>query len=398
MPANAPYYARRFNDTACPTNHAYPLPVLRDDHGELSSPIDIAQSDIPPHSPSRVKHPARPPSAENPYEETHNFEDLLVAAHTAAARQAARKMSAEQIEWTAPTVSGKLKRARVSRSPLSEVTPADKDSITKRQRVGILTESQFHSDEQDAPMRKSQSGSECLLENARAVGVHSAAALFRRTTDRKSRKYTRPPMSKLFMSLQLTPENFLQLQSQAKTYMLDPAHPERQNCVGNRGKGDTEMVKLRLFNCVHDFLGDGAGVTFFGEQVEKPGYMETFDAARALGEDNVPVPEDRLTWPRDGNKIISLVTPLMRRMVTNERQRQYAIETRKGGTKKRDGDSHVESPASQENSSRSAKPLTPNQSHLPCLETHQGSNTFESYASPLEQATLSVSCDHASSI
>ena len=36
-------------------------------------------------------------------------------------------------------------------------------------------------------------------------------------------------------------------------------------------------------------------------------------------------------WPRDEQKIISLVMPLLRRMVTNERQRQYAIETRKGG-------------------------------------------------------------------
>jgi hypothetical protein len=142
-------------------------------------------------------------------------------------------------------------------------------------------------------------------------------------------------MSKLFMSLQLTPENFLQLQARAKAYMLDPAHPERQSCVGNRGKGDTDMVKLKLFNCVRDFLTDGAGDQFFGEHVEKPAENDTIEAARALGEDKVPA-EGKLVWPRDGNRIISLVTPLLRRMVTNERQRMYAIETRKGGRKKDD--------------------------------------------------------------
>jgi hypothetical protein len=154
-------------------------------------------------------------------------------------------------------------------------------------------------------------------------------------------------MSKLFMSLQLSPENFLQLQAHAKAYMLDTTYPERQNCVGNRGKGDTDMVKLRLFNCVRDFLNDGIGEQFFGENVEKPGEREAIEAARALGEDQVPNPEEILTWPRDGNKIISLVTPLMRRMVTNERQRMYAIETRKGGTKKKDKEDSAEAATQQ---------------------------------------------------
>lgn len=176
---------------------------------------------------------------------------------------------------------------------------------------------------------------ESLLHDARAAGVHSAAALFRRTSEKTNRKYTRPPMSKLFMSLQLTPENFLLMQAQAKSYMLDTAHPDRQSCVGNRGKGDTDMVKLRLFNCVRDFLSGGAGQQFFGENVDKPGENDAVEAARALGEEKAPT-EDRLLWPRDGNKIISLVTPLLRRMVTNERQRMYAIESRKGGAKKKE--------------------------------------------------------------
>ncbi|KAJ4383929.1 hypothetical protein N0V86_000772 [Didymella sp. IMI 355093] len=161
--------------------------------------------------------------------------------------------------------------------------------------------------------------------------VHSAAALFRRTSTNTTRKYTRPPMSKLFMSLNISPENFIALQSLAKAYMLSPTHPERQSCVGNRGKGDTDMVKLRLFNCVRDFLADGVGEQFFGEHVAKPGEKENSEAAAALGEKEAE--GEKLVWPRDGNKIISLVTPLMRRMVTNERQRLYAIDTRKGGKK-----------------------------------------------------------------
>lgn len=151
------------------------------------------------------------------------------------------------------------------------------------------------------------------LSEARAVGVHSAAALFRQPSSNK--KYTRPPMSKMFTSLELSPENFLHLQAAAKAYMLDDQHPERRDCVGQRGKGDTEMVKLRLWNCVRQFLeGEGNGERFFGENVVNEG----------MG------PRTYI-WPRDQQKIISLVIPLLRRMVTNERQRQYAIETRKGG-------------------------------------------------------------------
>jgi hypothetical protein len=135
-------------------------------------------------------------------------------------------------------------------------------------------------------------------------------------------------MSKLFVSLQLAPENFLQLQAQAKAYMLDPEHPERQACVGNRGKGDTDLVKLRLFGCVKDFLVDGAGERFFGVGAEG----REVGGASHNGNENAEE-ETKWIWPRDGNTIVGLVMPLLRRMVTNERQRIYAIETRKGGKK-----------------------------------------------------------------
>ncbi|MCJ1439472.1 hypothetical protein MMC27_008866 [Xylographa pallens] len=143
---------------------------------------------------------------------------------------------------------------------------------------------------------------------------HSASTLFRRPSS-TSRKYTRPPMSKLFTSLELSPECFLQLQSVAKNYMLSDAFPDRRETVGQRGRGDSELVKLRLWNCVKDFLeGEGNGQRFFAPDV--PG---DDGAVRTM------------FWPSHKNNIITAVTPLLRRMVTNERQRQYAVETRKPG-------------------------------------------------------------------
>lgn len=169
---------------------------------------------------------------------------------------------------------------------------------------------QHHYDGDSLDVRSAPSQS---LSDARSVGLHSAAALFRQPSSNK--KYTRPPMSKMFTSLELSPENFLHLQAAAKAYMLDDNHPERRDCVGQRGKGDTEMVKLRLWNCVKNFLeAEGNGERFFGEHVVN----EDMGARTHI-------------WPRDQQKIISLVIPLLRRMVTNERQRQYAIESRKGG-------------------------------------------------------------------
>lgn len=144
--------------------------------------------------------------------------------------------------------------------------------------------------------------------------MQSATALFR-SPSASSNKYTRPPMSKLFTSLELSPENFLHLQAAAKAYMLDPDHPERSDCVGQRGKGDSELVKMRLWKCVATFLDvEGNGQLHFGEEV--------------LGEEGAT---RSMIWPQDRSKIIGAVIPLLRRMVTNERQRQYAVETRKGG-------------------------------------------------------------------
>lgn len=153
-----------------------------------------------------------------------------------------------------------------------------------------------------------------LGDDGHSPATQSATALFR-SPSASSKKYTRPPMSKLFTSLELGPENFLHLQAAAKAYMLDPDHPERGDCVGQRGKGDSELVKVRLWNCAAYFLDkEGHGQAHFGEPV--------------LGDEGQT---RSMIWPRDRSRIIGAVIPLLRRMVTNERQRQYAVETRKGG-------------------------------------------------------------------
>ncbi|KAG2415637.1 hypothetical protein HFD88_006828 [Aspergillus terreus] len=213
------------------------------------------------------------------------------------------------------------------------------------------------------------------LNEARAVGVHSAAALFRQPSSNK--KYTRPPMSKLFASLELSPENFLHLQAAAKSYMLDDKHPERRECVGQRGKGDTEMVKLRLWNCVRHFLEvEGHGERFFGENVVNEG----------MG------PRTYI-WPRDSQKIISLVIPLLRRMVTNERQRQYAVETRKGGAEER---RRRKTEDSLQNFNSASPPKFPVEDHLQMHTHHHMHEAYPSSQSPFSTTHPALSAPQAS--
>lgn len=181
--------------------------------------------------------------------------------------------------------------------------------------------------------------------DARAAGVHSAAALFRPPSD-SSKKYTRPPMSKLFASLELSPEHFLYLQAAAKQFMLDPDHPERQACIGNRGKGDSDLVKLKLHYCVHEFLSRGGWAEkYFGENAPLPDEVDNSTGGRRR----------KYVWPRDQDRIIALCTPLLRRMVTNERQRQYAVESRKGGKQDKPNDSNPEQDANANTDNQSAE-------------------------------------------
>lgn len=175
---------------------------------------------------------------------------------------------------------------------------------------------QVHNSREASSLAAVSSPLQNACTDAKTAGINSAAALFRSPSS-SSKKYTRPPMSKLYASLELSPESFLRLQASAKSYMLNSAYPDRGECVGQRGKGDSELVRLKLWNCVNDFLDqEGQGKSFFGVE--------------ASGEDGKA---RSMIWPQDKNRIIGAVTPLLRRMVTNERQRQYAVETRReGGT------------------------------------------------------------------
>ncbi|TID26876.1 TPR repeat-containing protein [Venturia nashicola] len=137
-------------------------------------------------------------------------------------------------------------------------------------------------------------------------------ALFRKSTRPPAKKYTRPPTKKVFESLKLTPEEWVRLECEAKAYMLDTSHPDRQSCVGNRANSPTNDTKISLYKTVQRFLESDIGARFFGGGV---------------GEEIVDVGK-RWIYPRDETALIILLTPLMRRMVTNERQRQYARRTR----------------------------------------------------------------------
>lgn len=183
-----------------------------------------------------------------------------------------------------------------------------------------------------------QHSSQPSVATARAAGVHSAVALFRSPSASAAKKYTRPPMAKLYSSLHLTPADFLHLQAAAKTYMLDTDHPDRQECVGVRGQTSVDMAKLRLFNCVKEFLEQGAGERFFPNPQRSQN--EASEAMDTSGAGFDVTDSERWIWPKDAESIISLVTPLMRRMVTNERQRMYAAETRKGGSAKKTRSEH----------------------------------------------------------
>jgi hypothetical protein len=358
MATNAPYYPKLDDHLSADTNSSGTATEIRlpaNGNPDRISDAVAMKSSTNQHLPSYPGSATRQPATDSHKKESEHNDTLagLLEAATTAADQASTSVPPDETILVLLDPHGKRKTSSSHQNsvtaPNRDVAQNHKDPVAKRRRMDKpFTDPSLGLDDDDVTMGSPASkGSlspsrDSLLIDARAAGVHSAAALFRRSSSKTGRKYTRPPMSKLFMSLNITPENFIALQALAKTYMLSPAHPERQSCVGNRGKGDSDMVKLRLFNCVKDFLtGGGIGETFFGEHAEKPDARESQEAAAALGEEDGG--GEILVWPRDGNKIIGLVTPLMRRMVTNERQRLYAIDSRKGG-KKADTESSVEDP------------------------------------------------------
>ena len=215
-----------------------------------------------------------------------------------------------QPEIPGPANSLKLPTRPNEGSSASQLVESPDDSPRKRRRTAHTKESLSFEAERD---ENSRYGYEAMPDDLRRVpGVHQTTALFRSPTE-LSKKYARPPMSKIFTSLEISTENFLRLQAAAKAYMLDDDHPERRESVGQKGKSEDTLVKLKLLKCVEEFLDDlGWGEEVFGTEAVNKG-----------------VEERTYFWPKDRDRIIQQVTPLLRRMVTNERQRLYANETRK---------------------------------------------------------------------
>jgi hypothetical protein len=148
-----------------------------------------------------------------------------------------------------------------------------------------------------------------------SAAATSAAAIFRQPST-SNRKYTRPPIGRLYSSLELPPESFVRLQTAAKDFMLDENHPDRLDTIGQRGRGDTDLVRLKLWNIAKEFLDDlGNGLKFFGDHVPS-----------VEGQ-----PPRTMIWPQNAEQIIKACVPVLRRMVTNERQRRYAMQARKIG-------------------------------------------------------------------
>lgn len=151
---------------------------------------------------------------------------------------------------------------------------------------------------------------------SKAHAVPSSIPSRQRSTNKKS---SRPSVEEMERSLELSKDNWLAFKEETRNYMLDPAHPERRNCVGHRGSGNGEKVRRDLELCAEDLLGPkGCGDRFFSEHAVNEG-----------------MPPRTNIWPRDRQKIVDAVVHVLRRALTNARQCQYAIETRKGGAEAR---------------------------------------------------------------
>lgn len=170
----------------------------------------------------------------------------------------------------------------------------------------------------------------------------------------------------MFESLKLGADEFLDLHAQAKSFMLDPAHPERLATVGIRGKSDSRGIKLELSRCTAQFLEGGVGLQFFGHEAVRQATEHDHDEVDANGDNeaqdgslvegtttqrrhrrNRQQEKQQATpvWPEDRDQLIALCMPLLRRIITNEKQRQYAASSRKADKVARtddgDGDNHA---------------------------------------------------------
>ncbi|KAF2221469.1 hypothetical protein BDZ85DRAFT_17617 [Elsinoe ampelina] len=175
--------------------------------------------------------------------------------------------------------------------------------------------------------------------------VRTPSALFRPA--KQVKKQTRPSLASLYSELQLTPENFVACMDAAKVFMLDPAYPERRNCIGSRTKGDNVNMKLELTKLTTRFLDEGSGSRFFGPDSDPPGdpngtfaqvivsgstdqsaSVQSQDSAEHHTQDGGTIQRD-FVWPSDKDEIVKRCIKLLRKVASNEKQRVYALESRR---------------------------------------------------------------------
>lgn len=256
------------------------------------------------------------------------FHDLVeVVTIDAAERQGAEP-------GPASAISGKRKRDPSGGDRGLEEHDDQVIGQTKKSKSDPANDDGKPSSDRPAPEDQEASFSP-VSSTARLAAAQPGPAIFRVPSGRKS---TRPAVAKEFRNLELCPESFHKLQAYAKKYMLDPDHPERKTYVGNRGQTDNAQIRHDLQRCVREFLEAGPGEEFFGPDSIGPTGIEEGSGANSRS----------FLWPADKELIIQLCSPLLRRMIVNERQRQYAVKTRRGTKTQDDDDKQVGYRSSQQ--------------------------------------------------
>lgn len=185
MAANAPYYQiRQFTNGA-----NAPFATADDDDYDLTT-------SLAPHNAALYVDSQAADNQLNTLEENHNLVELLEAATTAAG-QTADAMNVDTPTTPKPATQSRGKRKRGS-SPSDDTNGSAAahnqgrgQSASKRARVDIPTDPQLNN-AGNIDLRSPESvgvgpNNEALLGDARAPGVHSATALFRRPSEKTSR-------------------------------------------------------------------------------------------------------------------------------------------------------------------------------------------------------------------
>ncbi|KPI44992.1 uncharacterized protein AB675_2767 [Cyphellophora attinorum] len=104
-------------------------------------------------------------------------------------------------------------------------------------------------------------------------------------------------------ALELDDAAYSELLEDAKAYMLDESHPERQSIIGG-APYRVDEYNMKLQETAAAFLRAGSGARFWGPWTASDPLSRT------------------VSWPNDAQIIIERVAPFLRRIVANERDRK----------------------------------------------------------------------------